>query len=71
MITVTDKIWIPEAKSREMIKETHKILSHARADKVLHYIGNAYDMTKYMKEVVKETIVRAKHAKRTMQSLQR
>jgi len=55
VMTVVDKIWIPEAKSREMIKETHKMLSHAGADKVLHYIGNAYDMTK-MKEVVKETI---------------
>ena len=55
MMTVTNKIWIPEAKSREMIMETHKMLSHAGEDKVLHYIGNAYDMTK-MKEFVKETI---------------
>jgi len=46
VMTVADKIWIPEAKSREMITETHKMLSHAEADKVLHYIGNAYDMTK-------------------------
>ena len=48
-------IWIPKAKRMEMIKETHKMLAHAGADKVLHYIGNAYDMAK-MKNMVKETI---------------
>ena len=27
--TVVGKIWNPEAKRREMIKETHKMLAHA------------------------------------------
>jgi len=49
------KIWIPEAKRREMIKETQKMLAHAGADKVKHYIGNTYDMA-LMKDMVKEAI---------------
>ena len=53
--TILGKIWIPEAKRMEMIKETHKMLVCARADKILHYIGKAYDMAK-MKDMVKETI---------------
>jgi len=50
--TIVGKIWIPEAKRRKMIKETYKMLGHAGADKVLDYIGSAYDMAK-MKDVVK------------------
>ena len=38
-----------------MIEETHKMRGHAGADKVLNYIGSAYDMAK-MKDMVKETI---------------
>jgi len=55
MLTVADMIWISKAKSREIIKKIHKMLSYAGEDKVLHYIGNAYDMTK-MKKVVKVII---------------
>jgi len=54
-MTVADRVWISEAKSMEMIKETTWMLSHAGMDKFLHYVDNAYDMNK-MKEVVKETI---------------
>ena len=55
VMTIVGKIWIPEAKRREMIEETHKMLAHAGRDKVLHYIGSPYDMAK-MKDMVKETI---------------
>jgi len=41
--TKKGKLWIPEARKEEMIKEIHIILSHACSEKVTKYIVENYD----------------------------
>jgi len=55
VMTSTGKIWIPEDKRQEMIKATHRMLSHAGVEKTYGYIAAAYDMLQ-MKEMIKYTI---------------
>ena len=53
--TKEGKLWIPEARKKEMIKEMHILLSHAGSEKVTKYIVENYDMSR-IKETVKEVL---------------
>jgi len=58
------KLWIPETRKKEMIKEMHILLSHAGSEKVTKYIAENYDMTR-IKETVKEVLKRCDACART------
>ena len=53
--TKEGKIWIPEVRRKEMIKEIHSALSHAGFEKTISYIRCNYDM-KNMKEIIRQTV---------------
>ena len=55
IITEKGKIWIPQEKRKEFIKEYHKKLCHAGALKCTKYIQNNFDM-KNIYDTVKEVI---------------
>ena len=61
--TRSGRIWIPLERRTEKINETHKMLSHAGADKTFLYLANNYDMAD-MKDSVKDCVSRCEACQR-------
>jgi len=56
--------WIPKGKRSELIIQTHKLLCHAGAEKVYHYIKDKFDMEEERK-TVKEVVEACRECQQT------